>query len=106
MRAEPAAEVARTAWARMRGLLGRRGLPAGRGLLIPRCGAIHTVGMRFAIDARFYDARGRLTRAALGIRPGRPWVWGGWRARCVLECAAGDPAFRACDDLSNVRLLA
>ena len=62
--------------------------------------------MRFAIDARFYDARGRLTRVALGLRPGRPWVWGGWRARSVLECAAGDPAFSACDDLSNVRLLA
>lgn len=92
----PRYTVAATPWARMRGLLGRRGLPPGQGLLITPCNAIHTLGMRFAIDARFYDRRGHLTREVLGLRPGRWWVWGGWRARCVLECAAGDPAFGAC----------
>ncbi len=93
---EPRVRVAATPWARMRGLLGRRGLPPGEGLLIRPCNAIHTLGMRFAIDARFYDRRGRLVREALGLPPGRWWVWGGRRARCVLECAAGDPAFREC----------
>jgi uncharacterized protein len=28
---------------------------AGPGLLIPRCAAVHTFGMRFALDVRFLD---------------------------------------------------
>jgi uncharacterized protein len=75
--------------ARMRGLLGRKGLPAGEGLLIERCGSIHTVGMRFAIDAIFLDRAWRVCRVARGIRPGRLCIWGGWRAQRCLEVAAG-----------------
>ncbi len=82
------AEVARTLWARIRGLIGRRGLPAGEGLLILRCNAIHTFFMRFPIDATFYDREGRVVRIVRGIRPWRPFVWGGWRAVKVLETAA------------------
>ena len=82
------AEVARTLWARIRGLIGRRDLPAGAGLLILRCNAIHTFFMRFPIDATFYDREGRVTRIVRGIRPWRPFVWGGWRAVKVLETAA------------------
>lgn len=93
---EPHYEIADTPWARMRGLLGRNGLPSGEGLLISPCNAIHTLGMRFAIDVRFYDRQGRLVRESLGVPPGRWWVWGGWKAHCVLECAAGDPAFQEC----------
>ena len=93
MTVAPRYAVAATPWARMRGLLGRKGLPPGEGLLITPCNAIHTLGMRFAIDVRFYDRRGRLVRAVPNVRPGKWWVWGGWRAHCVLECAAGDPAF-------------
>src|SRR3954452_7280467 len=32
---------------------------AGSGLLIPRCAAVHTFGMRFALDLVFLDARRR-----------------------------------------------
>lgn len=96
-------EVADTPLARMRGLLGRAGLPRGRALLIVPCSAIHTLGMRFAIDARFFDRQGRLTRQALNVRPGRWWVWGGWRAHSVLECAAGDPTFQGCGTLTQAR---
>ena len=38
---------------RLRGLIGRRSLAPGEALLIPRCGSVHTVGMRFAIDVAF-----------------------------------------------------
>lgn len=81
------AEVARSLWARMKGLIGRRGLPPGQGLLILRCNAIHTCFMRFAIDATFYDRRGRVVRIVRDIRPWRLFVWGGWRAAKVLETA-------------------
>ena len=79
------AEVARTLWARIRGLIGRRGLPAGEGLLILRCNAIHTFFMSFPIDAVFLDASDRVVKVVRGIKPWRPLVWGGWRAKKVLE---------------------
>lgn len=97
-------EVARTPLARMRGLLGRTGLPVGQALLIAPCRAIHTLGMRFPIDVRFYDRRGKLVRQTLGVKPGRLWVWGGWRARYVLESAAGDPAFTDSTDLKTMEI--
>ena len=90
---------AETPFARMRGLLGRSGLAAGSALLLAPCNAIHTLGMRFAIDVRFYDRRGRLVREVLGVQPGRWWVWGTWRAACALESAAGDPAFTGLNTL-------
>ena len=82
------AEVARSFRARLKGLIGRRGLPPGRGLLILRCNAIHTFFMRFAIDATFYDSHGRVVRTVRNIRPWRPFVWGGFRAVNVLETAS------------------
>lgn len=85
------AEVARTFFARAKGLIGRRGLPPGRGLLILKCNSIHMFFMRFAIDAIFLDAHDNVVKRVRNVRPWRPFVWGGWRARKVLEVAAGDP---------------
>ena len=82
------AEVARTFAERAKGLIGRDGLAPGKGLLIPGCNCIHTFFMRFAIDATFMDGKGRVVRVVRDIRPWRAWVWGGWRARQVLETAA------------------
>jgi len=82
------AEVARSLWARMKGLIGRRGLPPGRGMLILKCNAIHTLFMRFAIDAIFYDRHDCPVKTVRNIRPWRPFVWGGFRAVKVLETAA------------------
>ena len=82
------AEVARSFLARLRGLIGRRGLPPGQGLLILRCNAIHTFFMRFAIDAVFYDSEDRVVKVVRNVRPWRPFVWGGFRAVKVLETAA------------------
>ena len=84
------AEVARGLWERLRGLIGRRDLPPGRGLLILRCNAIHTFFMRFPIDAVFYDRQDRVVRTVRNIRPWRLFVWGGFRAVKVLETAAGE----------------
>jgi len=41
---------------------------AGPGLLIPRCAAVHTFGMRFALDLWFLDADDK----PLGVRRGVP----------------------------------
>jgi len=52
------AEVADGPLERSVGLLGRRGLEQGGGLLIPGCGAVHTLFMRFPIDLLFLDRDG------------------------------------------------
>ncbi len=81
------AEVARTFFERARGLIGRTRLPDGEGLLILKCNAIHTCFMRFAIDATFLDKDDRVVKVVRNVRPWRLFVWGGWRAKKVLETA-------------------
>jgi len=41
--------------------------------------------MRFPIDATFFDRSGNVVKTVRNIRPWRLWVWGGWRAKSVLE---------------------
>jgi uncharacterized membrane protein (UPF0127 family) len=73
---------------RMRGLLGRKNLDSGHGILIRPAPAIHTWFMRFAIDAVFLDR----DLSVLSVRPElRPWRMAGQRgARAVLELPAGE----------------
>ncbi len=85
VRAERAVQL----MARMRGLLGRASLGRGAALLIERCGSVHTVGMRFALDLVFLDRDWRVVRVVRDVRPGRLMVWGGWRAARVIECESG-----------------
>lgn len=84
------AKVARTFAERARGLIGTKDLPPGEGLLIERCNAIHTFFMSFPIDATFVDSEGRIVKTVRGIRPWRAFVWGGWRARKVLETRSAE----------------
>ena len=61
---------------------------AGAGLLIPRCRAVHTLGMRFAVDLHFLDGAG----APISVRravPARRFAFER-RARSVLELPALD----------------
>lgn len=51
-------EVAEGLLERSVGLLGRRELGDDEGLLIPGCGAVHTLFMRFPIDVVFFDPKG------------------------------------------------
>jgi len=82
------AEIAETFAERARGLIGRNGLPDGKGMLIPKCNCIHTCFMSFAIDATFLDRHGNVVKVVRNIRPWRLWVWGGWKATQVLETAS------------------
>jgi uncharacterized membrane protein (UPF0127 family) len=72
---------------RLRGLLARPALEPGEGLLIEPAASIHTLGMRFAIDALFLDRGGRVLRAVEGLAPWR--VAGRRGARRVLELPVG-----------------
>ena len=82
-------QVARLPWDRMRGLLGRGGLPADEAMLLDPCAAVHTLGMRFAIDVVFLDRQWRVVRAHRAVPPGRWWVGGGPAAARALEVASG-----------------
>ena len=82
------AEIADTFARRARGLIGRPPPGPGKGMLIPKCNAIHTFFMKYPIDATFLDRNDCVVKVVCGIRPWRPLVWGGWRAVKVLETAS------------------
>jgi uncharacterized membrane protein (UPF0127 family) len=83
----PALSVADTPMSRMKGLLGRRSLATGEGLLLRPAGSIHTAFMRFPIDAVFLDANLRVLRVEANLRPWRIAAQRG--ARAVVELPAG-----------------
>jgi uncharacterized membrane protein (UPF0127 family) len=70
------------------GLLAHRNVAADEGLWFERCRAIHTLGMRAAVDVIFIDAGGRVLRCDAGVRPGRPVVACAG-AHAVLEMGSG-----------------
>lgn len=80
--------LAETPLARLRGLLGRTGLPSGEGLLLRPAASIHTAFMRFAIDAVFLDRANTVVKVASALRPWRTSACRG--ARAVLELPAGE----------------
>jgi uncharacterized membrane protein (UPF0127 family) len=79
-------EVAGSAGARSRGLLGRKGLGPGEGLWIIPCEAVHTFGMKFSIDLIYLDRHCRVKKIRRNVPP--------WRlsaclsAHSVIELAA------------------
>ena len=80
------AEVARGPMRRMVGLLSRERLEPGEALVIPRCSAVHTCFMRFAIDVVFLKGSVVL-RAVERLAPFRfAWAAG---ADTVIELPAG-----------------
>ncbi|HEY5810888.1 MAG TPA: DUF192 domain-containing protein [Povalibacter sp.] len=83
--------LARSFWSRARGLLMRRALKQDEGLLLEPGGSIHTVGMRFAIDALFLDERRRVLRIVPHLVPHR-FARAPRGTRAVLEVAAGRAA--------------
>ena len=66
-------EVADTFFSRLRGLMGRKKLAAGEGLLLAPCPQIHTCFMRFSIDAVFCDKTGKVLYVKEQMKP---WRWG------------------------------
>ncbi|KPK21937.1 MAG: hypothetical protein AMJ76_01370 [Dehalococcoidia bacterium SM23_28_1] len=82
---------AESLWARFVGLMGRRRLEEGEGLLLAPCSSVHTFFMRFPIDVIFMDREGKVVKVAPALRPFR-LALGGRGARDAVEVTAGTAA--------------
>lgn len=80
-----AADVASGLAARSKGLLGRSGYEGA--MVLPRTRAVHSMGMRFAIDVAFCDK----DMVVVGLTTLRPWRMSAprWKGRSIVEAEAG-----------------
>ena len=81
-------EIAQRPRQRMQGLLGRKQLEPGGGLLLRPAPSIHTFFMRFPIDVLFLDWDLNVLRVAPNVRPFR--IASFREARTVIELRAGE----------------
>jgi uncharacterized membrane protein (UPF0127 family) len=73
---------------RLRGIIGWKGMRPGEGLLLRPTFSIHTMFVRFPIDAVFLDKEMTVVSIAHELKP---WRFAGARkAKSVLELAAGE----------------
>ena len=79
-------EVMESRAARLRGLRGRDGFDGA--VLLRPARAVHTVGMRFAVDVAFCDSEMVVVHLVSAVAPFR-LVLPRPRSRCVIEAAAG-----------------
>jgi uncharacterized protein len=79
-------EEAKGPWRSFRGLMLRRGLPEGHGLVFRPAKGIHTQFMRFPIDLIFLDKQNHVVK----VRPSmRPWRFDFTNAAAVIEMTGG-----------------
>ena len=83
-------EVEEGVFGRMRGLLGRRGLEPGGGMLLAPAPSVMTFFMRFSIDVVFLDREHRIVGISHTMRPWR--VAAARHAFAALELPAGTAA--------------
>jgi uncharacterized membrane protein (UPF0127 family) len=88
--------------ARMRGLLGRRGLAPGEGLLLRPAASVHTWFMRFPIDVVFLAQDGAVLKVVPRLRPWRAASCRG--AKAVVELRAGESAVRGLREGSRLEI--
>ncbi len=84
-------EIADSFLQRFLGLMGRKKMPHGQGLLLSPCNSIHMLFMRFAIDAVYLDKNCVVKKIVSNLRPwlGMSICFG---AESVIELAAGESA--------------
>ena len=82
-------ELAESFLSRLRGLMGRKKLEKGRGLLLAPCNSIHMLFMRFAIDVIYLDKEYCIKKISRNVFPwiGMSFCFGAWAA---LEMASGE----------------
>lgn len=81
--------VARSFWARGRGLMFHSELPDDAGLLIDPCSSIHMFFMRFPLDVLYLSTDDRVVRVQRNIRPWRVGPIHSSGARYVIELPVG-----------------
>ena len=79
--------TAGTSKERRTGLLAHSGLDDSGGLWIAPCEAVHTIGMKFAIDVLFLDKKKKVLKIRKDMKQWRMAAC--LRAHSVLELAAG-----------------
>lgn len=92
--------VAKGMFSRMVGFLNRSRIEPAEGLWFAGCSAIHTIGMRQAIDIVFLDRGGRVVRTLCAVPPNRIAI-GCPNAETTIELGAG--ALNASDILVGDR---
>ena len=91
--------VADGVWSRFWGLMGRRSLPEGGGLLLRPSSSIHTAFMRFPIDVVFLDRELRVVKVVPEMKPFRVAVaFGGAHSALELNAGAAAKAQMEADD--------
>jgi uncharacterized membrane protein (UPF0127 family) len=82
------AELANNYWTRFMGLMGRRELPSGSGLVLQPGGGIHMWFMRIPLDVIHVNKHDRVTHVLRGIKPWRfgPLLVGN---KCAIELPVG-----------------
>jgi hypothetical protein len=58
-------------WQRIKGLLGKKELAPGHGLVLKPCNSVHTFFMFFSIDVLFVDKANRVIKALPNLKPFR-----------------------------------
>ncbi len=81
-------ELAASFWSRGKGLIGRKSLAEGYGLVIRPCGSIHMFFMSIPLDVLHVDKEGRIVKILHEIKPWRvgPIVF---KSAWVVELPAG-----------------
>ena len=82
-------ELAENFLSRFCGLMLRKNLPEGRGLLLAPCNSVHMGFMRFSIDVIYLDENFRIKKIVRNLRPwiGMSACFGAWG---TLELPKGD----------------
>ncbi len=97
----PEVERARGAWGSFRGLMLRKRIPEGYGLLFAPAQGIHTQFMRFAIDLVFLDKEMQVVKIHEAMPP---WRFDFKRAAMVIEATSGAAAAAGLREGDRVRL--
>jgi uncharacterized protein len=80
--------LANTPFARIRGLLGKKKLDIGEGIILSPCTSIHTFFMQFPIDILFVDKNNKVIKAISSLKPFRlTTVY--FKAAFAIEIPAG-----------------
>lgn len=97
------AEVANSFFKRLKGLLLRKTLPPGEGLVIKPCKAVHTLFMFFPIDVCFVNKEGHICFVIERMRPFRlsPCIK---EAVLVIEAPSGTLRKAKCETGDKLQL--